>query len=425
MGLDPVLLALADCPVIEQKEKGGHIVFNPHAVISASDDLVLCHEICHKLAGRESYNKFSTACIARTNKYFSIVLNILLDWWDEKCQSTYSPYLATRIQKLKDQTSISGSLPDKVKELFYLYKYNQKPDDFPEVRGIEDLIVYADLFLSKSLNLEDLDYFSKDIKSCPGLEELAKEIGATPDLVDFNASSSNFYLKTVSKYNSIIDIVSSLWIKNKYKWEPSYFGEINWKNLPSLMLGEKIGLPIWRLFKKLNIVRKIYLVVDRSGSTFTFATPIMETAVIITESFRRCNVPVSILDVGPNNSVVNRIDEPLKFDWFVPSSNGGTPLGKVCSLIEDSGPDDYLLIITDGEPTESVPIGSKKDIYNQGWAFGFNELLQSLSRFKGNDLTFVIGPSFKKYYEQLGGRAISVEPTTIVRELINDSSLSK
>lgn len=402
--LDEALIALASCPVIEQKDRGGHIVFNPYPTISTSDNLILSHEICHKLAGASSFNKFATACHVRQDPLFNFVLNLLVDWYDESNNSQYSMYLHKRVLDLRKTVTINKNLPTPIKELMELYCGGAKPKGFPNpVDGIEDLIVYADKFISENKNQAQFlqTYFTK--------HRLGS--GAGPDLVENNKRGS-FYLKTVAKYNYVIDIVASLWLRNKYKWDFSYFGEINWKNLPGLMIGDKIGAPVYKLFHKLDINRRVFLVVDRSGSTDPIKVPIMETVIILAESFRRCNVPVSILNIG-TVSVINKINEPLDFGWFEPITDGGTPLGATVNLIKESFPEDYLLIVTDGQP------------YDPGCKSPFELLIQAVNRFKGYDLTFVIGDSFREYYTNMRGHAVSVEPTTIIRELINDSTLSR
>lgn len=418
MGLDPVLVALADCPVIEQKSYGGHIVFSPYPVISASNNLVLAHEICHKLSGAVPYNKFVTSSLVRPNKGFQYVLNFLLDWWDETNNSYYSMYLHERILKLHASIQIPKSflLSKPVMDLYKLYLEGIKPTGFPQnIQNIEDLIVYTDKFweecnnISRNLIIQlgegGLENILLRDKFKHNLDNNTNLLGAGSDLVD-EKKKGGFYIKTVSKYDYAINVVASLWKRNKYRWDPAYFGEISYKNLPGLLLGDQLGLPVYRLLRKLDINRRIFLVVDRSGSTTDYSTPIMETAIIITESFRRCNIPVSILDVGHTDTVINKINEPLDLDWFVPMSSGGTPLGEVCSLIKESFPNDYLLIITDGIPDR------------------FDTLVSAINKFRGNNLTFVIGSSFRNYFQQLSGRALSVEPKTIIRELINDSTLA-
>ena len=417
MGLDPVLLALANCPVIEQKETGGKIVYNPTPVISASNDYILAHEICHKLSGKESYDKFITSCIVRNNQLFSYVLNILVDWWDELRFSHHSMYLFARIKKLRESMKVNNPNDDPILGLFELFE-GKKPTDFPDVTCIEDLIVYADRFVetNKKYKLNIIDYLllcidledDEDIKRALKdliSGDLTPKLGASSELVE-DHTRGNYYLSTVSKYNNIIEVVTELWTKNKYKLTPNYYGEINWKKLPQLMMGEAINLPIFNIFRKVEISRNVHIAIDRSGSTSSIKCPIMDTAIILAESFRRCKVPVSILDVGHTNTIVNKISDPLDFGWFVPLSSGGTPLGKVCSLIKNSSPEDYLIIVTDGEP--------------DNWA----ELKSAISSFKGSHLSFIIGNSFKSYYQQLNGKAVSVEPTTIIRTLINDSTLT-
>ena len=131
----------------------------------------------------------------------------------------------------------------------------------------------------------------------------------------------------------------------------------------------------------------------------------MDTAVIISESLRMLGVPISVLDVGVTNTVINDIDSPLDLPWFTPMSSGGTPLGEVCSLITKADHESYLLIVTDGRP--------------DSW----KTLVSSLSAFPGKHLTFVIGDSYGDYVEKVSN-AIHVEPHTIIREMLHESTLT-
>jgi len=78
--LDSRLRALADCAVIPmeltkeeiKKNKGlmGGITFGPYPTIVASNDTVLSHEICHRLAGKKDYDIFNTAVQAKSCPVF-------------------------------------------------------------------------------------------------------------------------------------------------------------------------------------------------------------------------------------------------------------------------------------------------------------------------------------------------------------------
>jgi len=119
---------------------------------------------------------------------------------------------------------------------------------------------------------------------------------------------------------------------------------------------------------------------------------------------RMLGIPISILDVGVTDNIVNNIDDPLDISWFTPMSGGGTPMGEVCSMIKKADHNSYLLIVTDGEP--------------DSW----DTLLSALNAFPGSNLTFVIGDSYGEYARYVKN-AIHVEPHTIIREMLHDSTL--
>jgi hypothetical protein len=218
---------------------------------------------------------------------------------------------------------------------------------------------------------------------------------------------SNFYMTTVSKYKSIIETLSEMWTRNKYDWVRKHFGEIDWKNLINMYIGEKLQLPVFLILSKIVLAKNVHLCIDRSGSTSWdfrgkypdgIKYPIMETAIIITESLRMNNVPISILDVGVTDSVINKIDQPIDISWFTPMAEGGTPLGEVCSGIKEKSPDSILIIITDGGPAN------------------FDTLLSAIHKFPGENITFVIGDSYRSYRSVIQN-AVPVEPHTMLKEL--------
>lgn len=410
--LDPNLRALAGCPVIEADK--GAMTFNPHPVVTAVNDPILAHEICHVLAGREDFEIFITAIKARDDdRLFRHVLNMLYDWYHESVYGQYSGYLNG---KLNDLHKIFSMRPVGIKALDDLYrgyfsrKNILKALPMPHKDAI-DLVVIADgiteavleqtnLSMCQLLNLlgigDQVDMFGLDSKSKLGGPK--SDIGELP-------KSSNYYVSAVARYFHIIEELTTLWKKNKYSWINNYYGEINWKDLPGMFQGEKLSLPVWRLFQKISMSRKIYLVIDRSGSTYRISDVIMDTAVIVAESLRLMDIPISVLDVGVTDSVTNAIDEPLDLSWFTPMSEGGTPLGEVCSFITGADKDSYLLIITDGQP--------------DSW----DTLKSALGAFPGCYLAFIIGDSYGTYLEEIGN-AIHVEPHTIIREIMQNDNLS-
>jgi len=391
---DKSLLALSGCPVIEGS--GGAYICNPYPIISSETNEILSHEICHALAGKYDYEIFHTATAARESQGFNCVLNLLFDWYHEKLYGDRSLFLRTFIENLHKTFPNSNS----DNKLLNLYHNGIIPDDFPNILSTIDLVEYADNFVEQATEQEIRKLLL--LYNNTGGQTLVgggRDVGVSPKL-------SDYYFKTVSKYNNIIEELSTLWKRNKYEWKNNYFGEINWKNLVGMFIGDKLSLPVFKLFLKISMSRSIYLVIDRSGSTNgTLKTTIMDTAIIITESLRRCNVPISILDVGVTDSVVNDIKSPVQLDWFTPMAVGGTAIGEVCSQIKDADKDSYLLIITDGEPDS------------------FEELLSSIAAFPGDCLTFVIGNSYFKY-KSIVKNAIQVEPNLIIREMLNEQTLS-
>jgi hypothetical protein len=406
---DRRLLALADCPVLlhdsEDPRALGGILFNPHPVITAIDDGVLSHEICHKLSGKDAYDIYLTAILARDkNELFRTLLNLLFDCYDERKNEEFSGFTKSKVRDLHEAHPLKPPKDLKVKDVLALIEFynNQAPISEiskhygREIRDHIDLVVIADHIIKKC----------KDQLSVKLIEALVLEFdknGAGSDIGN-TMKRSDYYLKAIARYGDVIRELSDLWKRNKYGWLHHYFGEINWKNLPGMVLGQEMSLPVFLIFSKIVMAREVYLVVDRSGSTEDIKETIMDTTIIIAESLRRLKTPISVLDVGVTNSTVNKIGEELDLEWFTPVANGGTPIGRVCEEIKDASPDSYLLIITDGMPD------------------CFDRLQSVLYRFPGHYMTFVIGPSFAHYAGRIRN-VVSVEPHTIIKEMIRHEDL--
>lgn len=398
MKFDSALTAMAGCPVILDEQ--GSALFNPYPIIFAPDDLTLAHEITHILAGREDYAIFNTAIKARSgDETYKLILNYLYDWYHELKYGSASVYLRTRIDRLK------APLPERcrskiplARKLYNLYRHGTIPRDMPKTKSALDLVVYADkLWDESSCEIEIVEVLMRLL----GIDGAGGDLGRPPK------RCSNYYQNTVARYYKVIEALSELWKRNRYGWFNAYYGEIDWKDLVRTFLGDKLTLPVFRLFSKITFSRSVYLVIDRSGSTQAIKEVLMDTAIIVTESLRMLGTPVSILDVGPQNRMINNINEELDLAWFVPVADNGTPLGEVCSQIKKPTPDDYLLIITDGQPNDWEPLTS------------------FLQAFPGHHLTFVIGSyHFERYYTETQGHAILVEPNTIIREILHADSLA-
>lgn len=416
---DKRLCALAGCPVI--KDVSGAMAFNPNPVITAENDPILAHEICHVLAGREDFEIFVTALEVRDDdELFRYVLNLLYDWYHESLYSQYSGLLYSKLSELHGTLKYE---PIGVKILDSLQAGYLSRQHIVEVldkwdlimKDAIDLVVIADLVIGILLpdQMKKLGLDRSDILRMLGLSEHADKagkngksrMGSPKSDIDRLPKRSNYYISAVSRHFHIIKELVNLWKKNKYDWVNNYYGEIDWKDLPGMLLGEKLSLPVWKLFQKIAVSRKIYLVIDRSGSTRGICDVIMDTAIIISESLRMIGVPISILDVGVTDTVINDINDPLDLPWFTPMSSGGTPLGEVCSLITKADHDSYLLIVTDGAP--------------DSW----ETLSSALNAFPGKNLTFVIGNSYGRYVEKIKN-AVHVEPHTIIREMLHESTLT-
>lgn len=423
---DKRLLALAGCAVVE--DEGGAMVFNPNPVIVAENDSILAHEICHVLAGRKDYEIFASAiAIRQGNDVFKHVLNMLYDWYHEYLYGKYSGFLWSTLNKLHDiynDVGLTGI--QSLDEIYNMYANRDVSPESVSIRDVIDLVAWADRLsemiteeaLAVDINLGDLIRLleSKEIILVriedDHYEPYGKAIlGGPKSDIGMIPKKSNYYITAVSRYSHFIDELTKLWKRNKYNWTNNYYGEINWKNLQGMFQGEMMSLPVWRLFQKIGISRKIYLAIDRSGSTGGFGPnsditrPIMDTAIIIAESLRMLDIPISILDIGVTDSVVNDIDSPLDISWFTPMCGGGTPMGEVCSMIKKADHNSYLLIVTDGVP--------------DNW----NTLLSALNAFPGSNLTFVIGDSYGGYARYVKN-TIHVEPHTIIREMLHDSTLN-
>jgi len=362
------------------------------------------------LAGRSDYEIFATAVEVRKDELFKHILNMLYDWYHEYLYGKYSGFLWGQLDNLHKEFGHEDTGFKDIDEISKMYCGRNISPESVGVRDAIDLVVWADKIHERTIKrAKRLGISRDDLITLIGAKEiifvrargLAGRMGAKQEMkgklggpksdITGIPKRSSYYITAVSRYLHIINELTTLWKRNKYGWINNYYGEINWKDLPGMFQGEKLSLPVWRLFQKISVARKIYLVIDRSGSTMSIKDVIMDTAVIIAESLRIVGVPISVLDCGVTHSVVNEIDEPLDLPWFTPMADDGTPLGEVCSLITKADHDSYLLIVTDGEPNS------------------WEELLSSLNAFPGTDLTFVIGDSYGEYARRIKN-AIHVEP---------------
>jgi len=414
MQFDRRLIALCDCPVIEHDiskspEALGGIIFNPNPVITAVDDGILAHELCHRLGGKDDYDLFMTAIIARDSSgLFKLILNLLLDCYHERTYEDLSGFLQSTVKRSHEEHVLEIKEAEKAPKLAKLIEFDNGmvpiktiSEEFGvEIKDVVDLIVIADMIFEQAK--EKLP--QRKIKLIIEIFEDHGKKGARGYDVGYTPKSSDYYVRAVARYDEIISYLCDMWNRNKYTWSPNYYGEINWKDLPGMVLGTKLSLPVFRIFSKIILSRQIYLVIDRSGSTCQIEDTIMDTAVIIAESLRRLNTPISILDVGPQNKIINKIDEDMDLSWFTPTSDNGTPLGEVCSQINDADAESYLIIVTDGQPND------------------MDALLSALHTFPGGNLTFVIGPSYASYASKIKN-VLSVEPHTIIKEMVRHEDM--
>lgn len=401
---DPRLTALADCTILDTEpgEGGkpcGGILFNPHPVITCSDNEVLTHELCHRFAGKHAYDIFLTAILVRdSNEMFKWVLNALYDWYHENKHGNESTVISSYLMALRENYKLEKTEDPALDKLVYLLN-----NEVGLAEG-QELLQHQ---IQDEIDLVALaDKMCKEIKKKSPVVTIKMLSASRPGGLLAGGGSNNkkelesqYYTVAVSKYYNIIKRLSELWTCNRYDWCRNYFGEINWANLPLLMLGDEMGLPVFRIMSKINLKRKIFLIIDRSGSTHSIKEAIMDTAVIIAESLRRLGTPISILDCGVTDDVVNKINEPLKREWFTPMSEGSTPLGEVLLQIKDDDAESLLIIITDG------------------WPDNWETLKIALNKFKGTYLSCVIGDSYVSYKRQISN-VIPVEPHTIIRSLL-------
>ncbi len=414
---DARLRALADCAVIPmtpskeeiKKNKGlmGGIIFGPYPTIVAANDVVLSHEICHRLAGKKDYDIFNTATNAAGCPVFKFVLNVLYDWYHEWKYESYSPFLRSQVFKLRE-ISVTVKIAKEIKgikELEYLLDLYQHRIETPEEVGVKDChtLVYLAEKISAGIKkgsskkqLEGLKGALKNHQIVLGEKGITGAGGHNYTLPEW----SNYYATAVARYGNAIRILKDVWTRNKYDWLHKHHGEIDWKNLVKVYMGEKLEWPVFLILSKILLFKNIHLVVDRSGSTSLIKNDIMDTSIIIAESLRQCNTPISVIDVGVEDKIVNTIDRPLETTWFTPMSDGGTPTGEVCMNIAEKNPDSILVMITDGYPDS------------------FSELKVALQQFPGTHLTFVIGEGYYQTYATEIGNCLCVEPYTIIKELM-------
>lgn len=407
---DKRLRALAGCPVV--KGKGGGMVFNPNPIIVAGSNGILAHEICHVLAGRSDYDIFSTAVTIRKDDLFQYILNMLCDWYHEYLYGRYSGFLWGELGKLHKAHKYMPTGLDSIDSIDRAYCDRHVAPKVFGIRDVIDLVVLADKMTELTIGeAKALGISIADLLKLIGLKQIVLiggkggKLGGPKADMGVTPKRSDYYVRAVAKYFLMIEELANLWKRNRYEWINHYYGEINWKDLPGMLLGSKISLPVWKLFSKIGISRKVFLVVDRSGSTSSISDLIMDTAVIISESLRMLDIPISVLDCGVTHSVVNEISDELDLSWFTPMHVDGTPLGEVCSLIAGADHDSYLLVITDGEPND------------------WDALVSALAAFPGSHLTFVIGNSYGRYAQKVKN-AIHVEPHTIIREMLYESTLN-
>ncbi len=413
MEFDRRLIALSDCPVIEHDreqspEALGGIIFNPNPVITAVDDEVLAHELCHRLGGKDDFDIFMTAVVAReSSDLFKLILNLLFDCYHERNHEELSGFLKSVIEKAHKKHVLDLLYVKKAPELKKLVEFFNKmapvaaiSEEFGvEAKDAIDLVVIADQIFESTKNIP-----MNKVKKIVDIFKVYGKKGASGYDVGYIPKSSNYYVNAISRYGDIIKHLCDMWKRNKYSWVPNYYGEINWKDLPGMLLGTELSLPVFRIFSKIILSRQIYLVIDRSSSTCDIKETIMDTAVIIAESLRRLNTPISILDVGPMNKTINEIGEDMKLEWFTPTADNGTPLGEVCGKIKGADAESYLIIVTDGQPDN------------------MDTLLSALHRFPGGNLTFVIGPSYARYAAHIEN-VLSVEPNTIIKEMMRHEDM--
>jgi hypothetical protein len=420
---DSRLLALAECSVIplhpsegkDAPEHSGGIIFDPYPSIVASNDLVLSHELCHLLAGKRDYDIFLTAVTAKNSPLFSYILNLLYDWYHEMVHEDYSPFLAAKVAELHEETK-KIEIPAKileVEELSFLIHLYMTRSESPKEAGINschDLVFLASKLYTSIIKRLTVVQIRLLIE---GLEDLQIKI-ASRELTGAGSSTygsvpqrSNFYARTVSKYGATINLLKSMWTRNKYDWVKKHHGEIDWKNLTRVFMGEKLTWPVFLILSKIILKKRIYLCIDRSSSTnsdykntgIRLKVLIMELSVIIAESLRLCNTPVTVLEVGVQNKIINPTGE-LDTSWYTPMAENDTPLGRVCSTIREKDVNSMLIIITDGAPDS------------------FEQLAAAIHRFPGENVNFVIGESYSSYASQIKNSVLA-EPHTILRDLKN------
>jgi hypothetical protein len=279
---DRRLLALSDCPVIfhsveKDPEALGGIIFNPKPVITALDDTILAHEICHRYAGKNAYDVFLTAVIAREGDIlFKCILNLLYDCYDERTHEDMSGFMRGQIEKLHAVHILEK--PKKAATLAKVIEFynNQSPiSDISGHFGIKirdhiDLVVIADKVHDSTV--KEVGLGKRRIKAKGLIDDLMDDLhkrygGASGMDIGYTPKMSDYYVKAVGRYYDIIKQLSGMWKRNKYDWINNYYGEINWKDLPGMVLGQKMSLPVFRILAKIVLSRQIYLVIDRSGST--------------------------------------------------------------------------------------------------------------------------------------------------------------
>ena len=207
---DKRLCALAGCPVI--RDISGAMAFNPNPVVTAENDPVLAHEICHVLAGREDFEIFVTALQARDDdEIFRHVLNLLYDWYHESLYGRYSGLLYSKLTELHSAVSHQ---PTGVKALDDLEVGYLSRDHITKVLGEQgvaaedavDLIVIADVIIEKLLpnQVDFLDPTRADIMRLFGSRPYGKgrsNMGSPKSDIDRLEEVRQMYFEKEKKFD--------------------------------------------------------------------------------------------------------------------------------------------------------------------------------------------------------------------------------
>jgi hypothetical protein len=313
-------------------------------------DVVIQHEVGH-LLNKNDISLFQNAVSARNSNTYGFILNLIEDY---RVENIVLPKYLNNIKTSPELHTVTneGKIQKLIDTLFnnveneYSYIKNEIQDNTKENIKLADKL-WLEIDETPLFDLlEIIELISNDNLTGAG-DEQSKE----------KTRSLNYYDSTCIKYAFDIKILATIIPKNKYALTSSFQGEINKKRLKELYCDSFKESQCRKNFLKRvkqDIKYDIFVVIDRSGSTFLYKEQIMDSTIILLEAINKNNLQnICIVECNGDKAII--VKEPSgTFDktWFTPLADGGTPLGDCISEVNKriQKPDKTIVImITDGQ----------------------------------------------------------------------------